>query len=195
VRGHADSVKITSVRWMLICALLGGVLAAGIAATQERDYVARAFVIQVPSDMGGEKGLALARTDRVLGQAIAFSGVPRTTTEWMREHSSAEITSRLDLAFTVKAPGAQMASALATGYAKAFRLAIPDDRGLPVRGRGARDAQPELSPLGWGVIGGLVGLAVGAALVVTLEGVSNGSPQAPRRASRACAPPTSPTPS
>ena len=66
--------------------------------------------------------------------------------------------------FTVEAPREADAIALATGYAKAFRAAIPDDRGLPVRGRGARAAQRELGPLGWAGLGAFAGLAVGIAL-------------------------------
>jgi hypothetical protein len=190
LRACAGSVKIRAVRLIVACTLIGALAAAGFAATQERDYRARAFVIQVPSDMGGEGGLELARSDRVLEQAIALSGVEGTTTAWMREHSRAEITSRLDLAFTVEAPDPDTAAALATGYAKAFRRAIPDDRGLPVRGRGAGSAQPELGPLGWGALGGLGGLALGVALALIRNGIRNGSGQAPRRASRACAPPT-----
>ncbi len=179
---------------IVACTLIGALAAAGFAATQERDYRARAFVIQVPSDMGGEGGLELARSDRVLEGAIVLSGVRATTTAWLREHSRAEITSRLDLAFTVEAPDADTAAALATGYAKAFRRAIPDDRGLPVRGRGAGSAQPELGPLGWGALGALAGLALGIALTLIRNGIRNGSDQAPRPASPACAPPTSPTP-
>jgi hypothetical protein len=182
------------VRLVIACTLIGALAAAGFAATQERDYRARAFVIQVPSDMGGEGGLELARSDRVLHDAIELSGAAGTTTAWLREHSRAEITSRLDLAFTVEAPDADRAAALATGYAKAFRRAIPDDRGLPVRGRGAGSAQPELGPLGWGALGGLAGLGIGIALMLIRNGIRSGSGPGPRRASAACAPPTSPTP-
>jgi hypothetical protein len=182
------------VRLVIACTLIGALAAAGFAATQERDYRARAFVIQVPSDMGGEGGLELARSERVLDDAIELSGVAGTTTAWLREHSRAEITSRLDLAFTVEAPDADRAAALATGYAKAFRRAIPDDRGLPVRGRGAGSAQPELGPLGWGALGGLAGLGIGIALMLIRNGIRSGSGPGPRRASAACAPPTSPTP-
>jgi hypothetical protein len=187
---RAGSVKIRKVRLIVACTLIGALAAAGFAATQERDYRARAFVIQVPSDMGGERGLELARSDRVLEQAIALSGVEGRTIAWLREHSSAEITSRLDLAFTVEAPEPETAAALATGYAKAFRRAIPDDRGLPVRGRGAGSAQPELGPVGWGALGGLGGLALGVALALIRNGIRSGSGPAPRPASRACAPPT-----
>ena len=181
-------------RLVIACTLIGALAAAGIAATQERDYRARAFVIQVPSDMGGEGGLELARSERVLEHAIELSGVTGTSTAWLRGHSRAEITSRLDLAFTVEAPDADTAAALATGYAKAFRRAIPDDRGLPVRGRGAGSAQPELGPVGWGALGGLAGLGIGIALMLIRNGIRSGSGQEPRRASAACPPPTSPTP-
>jgi hypothetical protein len=181
-------------RLIVACTLIGALAAAGFTATRERDYRARAFVIQVPSDMGGERGLELARSDRVLKQAIALSGVKHASTAWLRSHSRAEITSRLDLAFTVEAPDPDRAAALATGYAKAFRRAIPDDRGLPVRGRGAGKAQPELGPLGWGALGGLAGVALGAALTVIRNGLRSGSGGGPRPASPACAPPTSPTP-
>jgi hypothetical protein len=178
------------VRLIVACTLIGALAAAGVAATQERDYRARAFVIQVPSEMGGEGGLELARSDRVLERAIALSGVQGTSTAWLREHSRAEITSRLDLAFTVEAPDPDTAAALASGYAKAFRRAIPDDHGLPVRGRGAGSAQPELGPLGWGALGALAGLALGAALALIRNGLRSGSARGPRPASRACAPPT-----
>jgi hypothetical protein len=180
---------------MLACALVAAAVAAAFALTQERDYRARAFVIQVPSDMGGEGGIELARSERVLEHAIALSGVKGTSPAWLRGHSRAEITSRLDLAFTVAAPDPERARLLATAYAKAFRRAIPDDRGLPVRGRGAGEAQPELGPLGWAALGGLAGLGLGAGLTVTRNGLKNGSGPGPRRASRACGPPTSPTPS
>ena len=73
---------------------------------------------------------------------------------------------------------------LATGYARAFRQAIPDDRGLPTRGIGARAAEGELGPVGWGLIGAMAGLGVGVALALLIDGLSRGSGQAPRRSSR-----------
>jgi hypothetical protein len=178
------------VRVMLVCTLAAAAVAGALALGNGRDYRARAFVIQVPSDLGGDRGLELARADRVLRHAVMLSGVERATPAWLGRHSHAELTSRLDLAFTVEAPDPETAEALATGYAKAFRRAIPDDKGLPVRGRGAGEAQPELGPLGWSAIGGLVGLALGAGLTVVHDGLRNGSARAPRPASRACAPPT-----
>jgi hypothetical protein len=175
---------------MLVCTLAAAPVAGAFALGNERDYRARAFVIQVPSDLGGDRGLELARADRVLRQAVALSEVKQATPAWLLRHSNAELTSRLDLAFTVEASDPETAEALATGYAKAFRRAIPDDKGLPVRGRGAGEAQPELGPLGWTAIGGLIGLALGAALTVVRNGLRKGSARAPRHASRAVTPPT-----
>jgi hypothetical protein len=171
---------------MLVCALAAAAVAGGLALANDRDYRARAFVIQVPSDLGGDTGIELARDERVLRHAVVLSGVEQATSAWLRRHSTVELTSRLDLAFTVEAPDPETATALASGYAKAFRRAIPDDRGLPVRGRGAGEAQPELGPLGWSALGGLAGFALGAALTV----IRNGFARAPRPASGACAPPT-----
>jgi hypothetical protein len=175
---------------MLVCTLAAAAVAGALALGNERDYRARAFVIQVPSDLGGDTGVELARDERVLRHAVVLSGVKETTAAWLRQHSHAELTSRLDLAFTVEAPNPETAAALATGYAEAFRRAIPDDKGLPVRGRGAGEAQPELGPLGWSALGGLAGLALGGALAVINNGLRNGSARGPRPASGACAPPT-----
>jgi hypothetical protein len=175
---------------MLVCTFAAAAVAGAFALGSERDYRARAFVIQVPSNLGGDTGLELARDDRVLSDAVMLSGVKEATPAWLRRHSHVELTSRLDLAFTVEAPDPETAEALATGYAKAFRRAIPDDKGLPVRGRGAGEAQPELGPLGWSAIGGLVGLALGAVLTVVRNGLRKGSARAPRPASRAFTPPT-----
>jgi hypothetical protein len=175
---------------MLVCTLVGAAVAIALALGHERDYRARAFVIQVPSELGGDRGLELARAERVLSNTVVLAGVGDTTPAWLRRHSHAELTSRLDLAFTVKAPDPETATALATGYAKAFRRAIPDDKGLPVRGRGAGEAQPELGPLGWSALGGLAGLAIGGTLAVIHNGLRNGAAPAARPASSACAPPT-----
>jgi hypothetical protein len=175
---------------MLVCTLAAAAVAGAFALGNEHDYRARAFVIQVPSDLGGDRGLELARTDRVLRHAVMLSDVKQATPAWLRRHSHAELTSRLDLAFTVETPDPDTAEALATGYAKAFRRAIPDDKGLPVRGRGAGEAQPEVGPLGWSAIGGLAGLALGAALTVVRNGLRKGSARARRSDSRVSAPPT-----
>ena len=119
---------------MLACALVFAAGAGPIASREDQDYRARAFVIQVPSYLGNERGLALARSDRVLRRAIELSGVAGVDVRGLRSSSKAEITSRLDLAFTVEAARADHAAALSAGYARAFRAAIPDDMGLPVRG-------------------------------------------------------------
>jgi len=173
-----------TVRLILACTLLFATAAGLIAAGQERDYRARAYVIQVPSDIGGDAGVALARSNRVLSEAVRLSRVRDVDSAWLREHSHVEITSRLDLAFTVEAPREADATRLATGYAKALRAAIPDDRGLPVRGRGANAAQRELGPLGWAGFGAFAGLAVGVALALLRNGLRRESGRAPRRASR-----------
>ncbi len=176
------------VRLILACTLLFAAVAGLVAASGEREYRARAYVIQVPSDIGGERGIERARSTPVLRRAIELAGVRGVDASWLREHSSAGLTSRLDLVFTVEADTAADATALATGYAKALREAIPDDRGLPVRGRGARAAQQELGPLGWAALGGFAGLALGVALLLVRNGLRRGSARASRRASRACAP-------
>jgi hypothetical protein len=158
------------VRPILACTLLCAAAAALIAAGQEPSYRARAFVIQVPSALGGERGLELARSDRVLRSALAFSRVDGVTVAELRGRSKSELTSRLDFVFTVEAPRRQEAAALATGYAKAFRRAIPDDEGLPVRGRGAAEAQPRLGLVGWTLLGGVLGLGLGTAFTLLRDG-------------------------
>jgi hypothetical protein len=162
------------------------VFAAGVGALalgDDRDYRARAYVIQVPAVLGPERGVALASREGVFREAIALSGVEGINPGELRRRSSAESTSRLDLALTVEADRAEQAVALATAYAKAVRHAIPDDRGLPTRGLGARRAQGGLGALHWLLIGALVGLGVGAALAILAEGLRRGSKRAPRRAS------------
>jgi hypothetical protein len=84
---------------MLACTLLFAAAAGIIAGGQDQDYRARAFVIQVPSDLGSQRGVELARSDRVLGRAIELSGVAGVGVPALRSASRAEITSRLDLAF------------------------------------------------------------------------------------------------
>jgi hypothetical protein len=154
-----------------------------LALGDARDYRARAFVIQVPAALAGGAGVELARSERVLHHALALSGVKDITMRELRRRSQAETTSRLDVSLTVEADTPQTAMLLATSYARAFRRAIPDDRGLPTRGLGARRAQRELGPLGWGLIGGLIGLGLGVATAVIRDGLRPGSARAPRRAS------------
>jgi hypothetical protein len=156
---------------VLASVLVFGCGAALFALGEQRDYRARAFVIQVPAALAGGEGVELARSEAVLRDALELAGVDDVTTAELRRRSSAETTSRLDVAFSVEAGTPERAMLLATSYAKAFRRAIPDDRGLPTRGVGARRAQGELGPLGWGLMGALVGLGVGIAAAVVRDGL------------------------
>jgi hypothetical protein len=164
----------------VVCALAAG----GIAATGERDYRARAYVIQVPPRFGGDHGVALARGEPVLRRALGLSGVEGRDPRWLRDHSDVSVTSRHDLAISVRTTERAQSAALATAYAKALRRSIPTVPGLPTRGRGARDAQPEMGAFGWTLLGGAGGLWLGAALAIVLDGLlSRGSGRAPRPAS------------
>jgi hypothetical protein len=168
---------------VLACVLVFAGAASVFALVQDRHYRARAFVIQVPAALAGGAGVELARSERVLHQALALSGVEGITAGELRGRSTAETTSRLDVALTVEADTPRKAMLLATSYAKAFRRSIPDDRGLPTRGVGARRAEGELGPGGWAFIGALIGLGVGIAAAVVRDGLSRGSSRAPRRVS------------
>jgi hypothetical protein len=164
--------------------LAGAILAGAVALLGGTDYEARTFVIRVPPDFSGERGLAVARGDRVLGRTLQIAGEDESV-PWLRERSTAELTSRLDLSFTVKAPGREQAAALATAYAMAYRAEIPRRAGLTTRGRGTRTAQRTLGPVGWTLLGGAAGLWLGMALAIVLHGrgrVSSGSGPAPRPA-------------
>jgi hypothetical protein len=158
------------VRIVLGCALLAALAAGGFALARGTDYRARSFVIRVPPDFAGERGLARARADRVLRRALLLAGEAERGSDWLRERSSAELTSRLDLSFTVEAPDREQSAALATAYAKAYRREIPPRPGLTTRGRGARDAQRTLGPLGWTLLGGAAGLWLGVALAIVRAG-------------------------
>ena len=167
-------------RIALACVLIGALIGSGLALGQERDYTARAFVIRVPPLDGGESVLALARGDVVMRRAVELSEVAAPGgPDWLREHSAAELTGRLDLALSVRAPEEGVAAALATAYAKAVKSALPVEPGLNTRGQGARRAQLERGPLAWGLIGAAVGLWIGAALAIL---VRRGSARAVRRA-------------
>jgi hypothetical protein len=160
-------------RGLTIVAVSTLVFAAGaavVASATGHAYRARAYVIQVPAALGPERGVELARSGRVLSEAISISGVHGVSVDELRQRSTAESTSRLDVALTAEADSPEQAVELATAYAKAFRRAIPDDEGLPTRGVGARRAQTELGPIGWGFIGGAVGLGVGFALALLYDG-------------------------
>jgi hypothetical protein len=169
---------------VLVTTLVFAAGAGAIALGEGREYRARAYVIQVPAALGPERGVALARSERVLRDAIALSGLDGVNPGELRRRSRAESTSRLDIALIVEADRPPQAIALATAYAKAVRLAIPDDEGLPTRGRGARRAEGGLGPLRWPLIGALVGLLVGAALAIVSDGLRGGSAPGSRRASR-----------
>jgi hypothetical protein len=168
-------LRVVDVRIVLGCALLGAIAAGALALAGGTDYRARSFVIRVPPDFSGERGLTLARGDAVLGRALELAGEDERSVEWLRGRSTAELTSRLDLSFTVEAPGREQSAALATAYAMAYRERIPTRAGLTTRGRGARDAQRTLGPLGWTLLGGAAGLWLGMALAIVRQG--RASPQ------------------
>jgi hypothetical protein len=157
------------VRIVVACALVGAVAAGGLALVGGTDYRARSFVIRVPPDFSGERGLALARGDAVLQRTLDLAG-EREDVPWLRERSTAELTSRLDLSFTVEAPGRDQAAALATAYAMAYREQIPPRAGLTTRGRGTRTAQRTLGPIGWALLGGAAGLWLGMAIAIVRGG-------------------------
>jgi hypothetical protein len=173
------------IRIVVSCALVGAILAGGLAFADGSDYRARSYVIRVPPDFTGERGLALARGDGVLERALELSGEGERGAGWLRDRSSAELTSRLDLSFVVEAPEREQAAALATAYAKAYREQIPPRPGLTTRGRGARDAHRTLGPLGWTLLGGGAGLWLGMAVAIVRRGRGSlrpGSGPAPRPA-------------
>jgi hypothetical protein len=184
--GRGYSRAVGGRRGLTIVLVSTLIFAAGgcvLALSEARDYRARAYVIQVPAALGTQRGIELARNEWVLRHAISLSGVRGLGMGELRRRSKAESTSRLDIALTVEAGRPQRAIRLATAYAKAVRRAIPDDEGLPTRGRGARRAESGLGPFRWPLIGALLGLAVGVALAIVRDGLSRGSVPAARPAS------------
>ena len=167
------------IRIVVGCALVGAILAGGLAFAGGSDYRARSFVIRVPPDFSGERGLELARGDAVLRRTLDLAGEDEDV-EWLRGRSTAELTSRLDLSFTVEAPGREQAAALATAYAVAYREQVPRRAGLTTRGRGTRTAQRTLGPIGWTLLGGAAGLWLGVAIAIVRQG--RASPRSARRA-------------
>jgi hypothetical protein len=163
------------VRIVLGCALIGAIVAGALALAGGTDYRARSFVIRVPPDFSGERGLAVARGDAVLGRALELAGEDERGVGWLRGRSTAELTSRLDLSFTVEAPDREQSAALATAYARAYREQIPRRAGLTTRGQGARDAQRALGPVGWTLLGGAAGLWLGMALAIVRSGRAKAS--------------------
>jgi hypothetical protein len=157
-------------RIVLGCAFLCALAAGGLALAGGQDYRARSFVIRVPPDFAGERGIELARGDTTLRRALDLAGEDERDAGWLRERSTAELTSRQDLSFTVRAPEREQSAALATAYAKAYRERIPRRPGLTTKGRGARDAQRTLGALGWTLLGGVAGLWLGMAIAIVVEG-------------------------
>ena len=102
------------VRIVLGCALVGALAAGTVAATGGRDYRAHSYVIRVPPGYTGERGLELARSDAVLGRTLALAGEEGRDTAWLRKRRRGELTSRLDLAFTVETNDLERSAALAT---------------------------------------------------------------------------------
>jgi hypothetical protein len=178
------------VRIVLGCALLGALLAGAIAVASGQDYRARSYVIRVPPDFAGERGLELARSDAVLRRALTLAGEDVGGVKELRRSSTAELTSRSDLSFTVSTPDRERSAALATAYAKSYRSEIPRRAGLTTQGRGARDSQRSLGPIGWTLLGGAAGLWLGMALAIVRDGLRRGSGPAPRPASAPGAPET-----
>jgi hypothetical protein len=162
------------VRIVLACALVGAIAAGALALAGGTDYRARSFVLRVPPDFSGERGLALARGDVVLGRALDLAGEDEDV-GWLRRRSTAELTSRLDLSFTVEAPEREQAAALATAYAIAYREQVPRRAGLTTRGRGTRTAQRTLGPIGWTLLGAAAGLWLGMALAIVRGGRARAS--------------------
>jgi hypothetical protein len=185
------------VRIVLGCALVGAIVAGALALAAGTDFRARSFVIRVPPDFTGERGLARARGDEVLQRTLDLAGEDEDV-RWLRGRSTAELTSRLDLSFTVEAPGRKQAARLATAYAMAYREQVPRRAGLTTRGRGTRTAQRTLGPIGWTLLGGAAGLWLGMAIAIVRQGRRSpptaGSAPAPRPASPPCAPARPPTP-
>jgi hypothetical protein len=173
------------VRIVLGCALVGAIVAGALALAAGTDFRARSFVIRVPPDFSGERGLALARGDEVLQRTLAIAGEDEGV-GWLRARSTAELTSRLDLSFTVEAPGRKQAARLATSYAMAYREQVPRRAGLTTRGQGTRTAQRTLGPIGWTLLGAAAGLWLGMAVVIVRRGRASprpvGSAESPRGA-------------
>ena len=172
-------------RIVLGCAVLGGIVAGALASAGDNDYRARSYVIRVPPAFTGEAGLVRARDDAVLRRALELAGESERDVRWLRESSTAELTSRMDLSFTVKAPDREQSAALATAYAKAYRQEIPRRPGLTTEGRGARDARRTLGPIGWTLLGAAAGLWLGMAAAIVRDGRARASSRRLSSADRA----------
>jgi hypothetical protein len=173
------------VRIVIGCGLVGAIVAGAIAIAGGTDFRARSFVIRVPPDFAGERGLILAGSAPVLQRTLVLAGEDEGVA-WLRGRSTAELTSRLDLSFTVEAPDRDEAARLATAYAMAYREQVPRRAGLTTRGVGTRTAQRTLGPIGWTLLGGAAGLWLGMAIAIVRQGLrSPGGLGAPERAGAA----------
>jgi hypothetical protein len=177
-----------TIRLIVAFVVVGALAAAGVAALRERDYRAHSFVIRVPPSYGGDRGLAFAHSDPVLERTLTLSGSERSVA-WLRERTSMQLTGRGDFALDVRAPNEEEAIDLATNYARAVKRSLVLQRGLPTQGRRALDAEAELGPAGWALLGGAAGLWLGAAVAIVRSGLRSG----PRRASAPSPPATGPT--
>jgi hypothetical protein len=175
-------------RLIVAFVVLGALAAAAVSALRERDYRAHAFVIRVPPAYGGDRGFALARSDRVLGRTLQLAGSDRSVS-WLRERAEAQLTGRGDFSLIVRAPSETEAIDLATAYARAFKRSLVLQPGLPTIGRRALDAEAGLGPAGWALLGGAAGLWLGAAVAIVRSGLRSG----PRRAGAPSPPATGPT--
>jgi hypothetical protein len=146
-------------------ALAGALVAGAAAATGDRDYRARAYVIKVPPQSGGAAGLARARDEAGRSTRV-------------------QLTGRGDFAITARAGSPAEAMAVATAAAKAIKRSLPSQPGLYTRGRGAHRADRGLGPAGWALFGAGGGLWLGIAAAI----VRRGSGRAPRRALPPCPP-------
>ena len=173
-------------RVVLGCALAAALAAGCWALARGSDYEARSFVIRLPPGYAGERGIELARRDPVLKSALALARERDREPGRLRDRSSVELTSRLDLSFVVHTPERDESIALANAYAKAYRQSIPPEPGLIARVRGAAAAERDLGPFGWTLLGGAAGLWLGMALAILLDARSGSAP-APRPASAPCA--------
>jgi hypothetical protein len=163
-------IRRVNMRIVLGGALLGGIVTGALALAGGNDYRARSYVIRVPPAFSGEAGLARARDDAMLRRALKLAGEGERGVDWLRERSTAELTSRMDLSFRVETPDREQTAALATAYAKAYREEIPRGAGLTTRGQGARDAHRTLGPIGWTLLGAVGGLWLGMAVAIVREG-------------------------
>lgn len=155
-----------SLRLIVAFTLAGALIAGGIAlARGDRTYQAHAFVIRVPPQYEGAKGLTFARARIVPGAHVQHTG-------------------RGDFAITASGDTAEEAMARATDSAKAIKRSLAPQPGLATVGRGAHVARRELGAPGWALLGALAGFWIGAALAI----VRRGSARAPRRASAPYAP-------